>query len=647
MKKHRRSLILVYFLLFGCHFLEKPVSVKIFPKKKMAKKIKDQEKQSWTQIKNQKAQSTAEYIKTIDRFIEENKDKEIVLPAYLLKAEILLKSKKTKQACLIYHKIVKSPFDYTKRWEVYRESAKCYLKERKIESAIQVLESLIQNPRESISNKRQAALLQWSFLKNKKQLTAFKLISLSHLLVLSSQPKKKRFWFNAAKDLIDSLVFSDLVIYANQADFFGELEPYLLYKTGQSFLKNKEFKKAEKYFKKSLSTSLAPSLKKEVKQTLFLMKKISQVNPYLIGVVIPLSGRRQALGEKILRGLYIGLSMDQDSPWQIVVLDSQSHPEVVRTHINDLFYKRHVMGLIGGLTGETAEVMAQKAEEFAIPTVVLSQKQDVTKDRLFVFQNAMTAQQLLTPLIKEIWEKLEIKKTAVLYPDDSYGRDYSSLFSKLFAERGGKVVEREAYKPGEVDFKNAIKKLLHLTVKGREKEFEKLKLELLKKKSFSSRTLKLIPENILPIQKDFSAIFIPDSLSSLNKIRDHFKYYGVTDIYFLGTNLWKDTNIKKGFSFIFVNLPLKNNKRIKQSDFYKRFIKSYNYSPGHFEQRAYNTALFFKQALEKSVKTRFALQKELQNITNFQGAYYTLSVSKDQVFQYPVEVYKSILKKSQ
>ena len=235
-------------------------------------------------------------------------------------------------------------------------------------------------------------------------------MSLSHLSFFSSTYKQKNFWFNKAKSLIDSLSFSNVIIYANQGGAFSEFEPYLLYKAGQYFVENKEFKKAEKYFKKALSTSLKPDLKKEAKQLLFLIKKLSQVNPYLIGVVVPLSGRRQALGQKILRGLYMGLAMDQDSPWQILVLDSKNHPEVVRTHINDLFYKHHVMGLVGGLTGETAEIMAQKAEEFSIPAVILSQKQDITKNREFVFQNAITAQQLLTPLIEEVRSRLKIKK---------------------------------------------------------------------------------------------------------------------------------------------------------------------------------------------------------------------------------------------
>ena len=634
--------------LLSCHLLEKPALLETFPKKQMAKKAKTLEKQTWNQIKNQKNQSTAEYLKSIDRFIEANKDKEIVLPAYMLKAGVLLKSKKAKQACRIYHKIVKSTFDYKKRWAAYRESAKCYFKAGKVEPAVQVLESLIQNPKESLANKKKALVLQWSFLKNKKKLTKLQLISLSHWLAFSPQPKKKKLWFKTAQKIIDNLDFSDLLIYANQAGFFGELEPYLLYQTGQYFVKNRDFQKAEKYFKKSLSTALFPHFKKEVKQTLFLMKKMSQVNPYLIGVIVPLSGRRQTLGEKVLRGLSMGFDMDRDSPWQIIVLDSQSHPEVVRTHVNDLFYNRHVVGLIGGLTGETAEVMAQKAEEFALPAILLSQKQNITKGREFVFQNAITAQQLLTPLVKELWEDLKIKKTAVLYPDDSYGKNYSSLFSQLWTKKGGKVAAKENYKSGEVDFKSSVKKLLKLDIKGREKEFEKLKAELLKKKGAGARSLKLTPENVLPAQKDFSAVFIPDSLSRLNKIRDYFRYYGAEEIYFLGTNLWKQSHIKtKDFSFLFVNLPEKDNKQIKQSRFYRQFIKSYGYSPGHFEQRAYNTALFFRQALEKNKNSRFALQKELKNITTFQGAYYPLSVSKDKVFQYPLELYKFIVEESQ
>ena len=197
-----------------------------------------------------------------------------------------------------------------------------------------------------------------------------------------------------------------------------------------------------------------------------------------------------------------------------------------------------------------------------------------------------------------------------------------------------------------MDFKNSIKALLHLNIKNRKQEFEKLKAELLQKKP-SARSLKLKPENVLSAQKDFSAVFIPDSWESLKKIKDHFRYFGVKNIYFLGTNLWQDVDIKtEDFSFLFVNLPKKENQLIKKSDFYKNFIKSYSYSPGQFEQRAYNTALFFRLALKENVKSRFAFKKELKNIQTFQGAYYNLSVSKSRVVQYPLNVYKFMFHKN-
>ena len=119
MKKYKTFLIFLYFPFFGCDLLEKSVLVETAVKKKMAKKTGPQEKQTWTQIKNLKGVSSAERINKIDSFIQSNRGKEIVLPAYMLKAELLLKNKKNKQACSIYYKVVNSSFDYINRWKVY------------------------------------------------------------------------------------------------------------------------------------------------------------------------------------------------------------------------------------------------------------------------------------------------------------------------------------------------------------------------------------------------------------------------------------------------------------------------------------------------------------------------------------------------
>ena len=638
--------------LFGCGLLEKQPVVPSFPKKIRAKKTKQKEAQTWQDIQNQKNKSFSQRIKDIEAFIQANKSKEIALDGYLLKANLFLKNKKAKQACLSYHQVVQSSFDYTRRWEAYRASAQCYFKEGKIKPAVETLERLIQNPKETVQNKKASAQLQWTFLKSKnlkgkKAWVPWKLINLSHLFALSSHSQEKKSWQDKGKHLIQSLSYDDLIRCAKQARRFGVFAAYVLYQAGEYFFENKELSQARHYFKKSLSASLSLNLKKEAKNRLTLIKQIFKVNPYLIGVLVPLSGRRKALGEKILRGLYMGLDMEKDSSWQIVVMDSKSHPDVVRTQLDNLFYKYHVIGLVGGLTSETAEVIAEKAQTLATPAILFSQKNGLSSNRDFVFQNSVTADQLLKPLAKQARRKLKINTIALLYPDDPYGKEYASLFSEMFKQAGGKITGYEIYKTGEVDFKKPVRSLLHLNIKGREREFEKLKQKFLKENPVASgRSQKLTPENLLPVKKEFAAVFIPDSLDQIRKIKDHLKYFGIKDIYLLGTDLWRPGSLSSwsedDLPLVFVNLPEQDKPLVQKSSFYKEYVKSYAHPPGLFEQRAYNAALFLKQALsQEGVRSRLSLQKELKKLRVFQGAYYKISISKDRIFHYPLNVYKT------
>ena len=649
MNCHTVFYFLFVFFFCGCGLMEKQKRIYVFLEKPIAKKSKIIEKQTLEALKQQTQKPFTEKIQAIEQFIQKNKDKEIALNAYLLKAEILLKNGKRKEACLSYHKVVQSPFDYPNRWKAYFASAKCYLKEKNTSKALEVLERLIQNPNEESKHKKSAAKLQWSFLKNKTGFIQWKLIALSNLSILFLLSKEKQVWQNKAVGIIDKLSPEDLMLFADRAESFSPFAAHLLYRAGEYFLKNREFLKSKQYFKKALSVADSFDFKKLLKQKLILIDKISNVNPYLIGVLVPLSGRKKSLGQKILRGLYMGMDIGKDSPWQILVMDSKSHPDVVRTQLDNLFYKHHVIGLIGGLTSETAEVIAEKAEFFATPAILFSQKKDLGKNRDFVFQNAVTARQLLKPLVAQLRGKLKVEQAALLYPDDFYGKEYVEVFSKIFKEKGGEIVGQEMYKTEETDFKKHIKNLLHLNIDEREEEFEKLKEKFLEENpSLSARSPKLIPENLLPAKIDFQAVFIPDRISQLQKIKDYFRYFGVKDIYLLGTDLWRKNQIPqktKELSLVFINLSEKNNSLVRKSTFYKSFIKFYARPPSFFEERAYNSAVFLKTALRSFPRSRKILQKEMKKIRNFQGAYYQILISEDQVFHYPLSVYKTGVEK--
>ena len=641
-----RLLFLFLIFLCSCQFLEVSSFYLSTEKKKKAKKNSPVSQNTWTQIENQIHKLPFdEKIKQLDQFIEKYQAEEIALLAYLLKAKLYLEKKENEKACQTYHQATRSLVVYTDSLKLYQESAQCHFKKAEINKAFQVLENFIRSSQVTRLNKRKARLLQWEFIKNNKLAKKQKLFVSSSLFKLSRQPQEKKKWKQKGIQIIQSLSVEKQLEYEKERDSFSDLSFFLDYKLGLYYFKEKRFQLAQKHFKQALSSPLSKSYQRELQVKLSLVKKSGQINPSLVGVILPLSGEKKVLGEKILRGLAFGFNRGGDSGIQMIIMDSKDHPDTVRFHVENLFYKHHVVALIGGLSSESAEVIAEKAEEFSIPSILFSQSQNLTKNRMFVFQNAISPQQLLTPLIRELRGPLKIDKVAIMYPDDSYGIKYSSFFEESFKKAGGRVTKKVSYKLGEFDFKEEVKELLHLKRKGREKEFQRIKEKFLKKnKTLSTRSPKLTPENILPPKKDFSALFIPDSSTARVRIRDYLKYFGLDSIYLVGLNLWKQDQLKeKDFSILFVNLEEKDKTR---TPFYKNFFINYSQSPGYFEQRAYNTAIFLKQSLNFSSKSRNHFREQLEKTKSFQGAYHKIFLSEDRVFQYPIKLYKNKIKKN-
>ena len=633
-------LFLFFLSLSSCRVLE--FSRPKFEKKKSAGKSSPTVKNTWTQIESQTQLPFEQRILQIDQFIERYQNEEIALPAYFLKAKLYLEKKKKDKACEVYHQAARSLVIYTSSLKLYQESAKCYLKKDQWSKAFDMLQDFSLSSRAAKLDRKKARLLQWGFIKNKKTAKKQKLIVLSSLFDLSTEVKEK--WRQKGIEIIEKLPLEKQLEYEKEKELFPAFSFYLDYKLGNRFFKAKDFDLAQKHFKQALSSPQSKPLKKELENKLALINKSSKTNSSLIGVILPLSGEKKVLGEKILRGLSFGLNRDGEHGFQMIIKDSKNHPDTVRSHIKNLFYKHHVAALIGGLSSETAEIMAEQSEKFSIPAILFSQSQGLSKSRRFVFQNAVSPEQLLTPLIQELRGPLKIDKAAIMHPDDSYGKKYSSFFEKSFSKLGGKVTKKVSYKLEEFDFKDEVKELLHLKRRGREREFEKAKKEFLKQsKASSARSKKLTPENILTPRKNFSALFIPDSSTARIRIRDYLKYFGVDSIYLVGLNLWKPDQLQeRDFSILFVNVEEKDKMK---SSFYRKFFNSYGQAPGYFEQKAYNSAVFLKQSLNFKMKSRFLLQEKLEKTRRFQGAYNQISLSEDRVFQYPIKVYKKTIKK--
>lgn len=588
-------------------------------------------------------------LKKLSRFIDKNQENELAIEASLYLGEILKKQNKKKKACKVYKKATQFPSAHIKDMIVFFHYSNCLFQKKKVTAALNLLEEQIEpapsNIRKTITDK------QWKFVKNQK-LPYWKLVILNRLAKYSS-PTEAEKWIKKGEAVIQNLTEEEFLILEEKRSSLGLFEGELLFQAGKRKWAESDFKKAKAYFKQA-HQKLSPIGRKSKKIANYLkaLKARLFVNPYLIGAILPLSGHRKTLGEKVLKGLNLGLGITDNSRWQIVAIDSGSHPDITQQAVETLLYDYHVIGIVGGLSGDTARVIAETAEEFGIPSLLLSQKQSLAQNRLFIFQSALSGKALMEHLSENLIQNLKIQKAALLFPEDNYGKYYVRLFEEAFQSKGGSIVRGESYKPGEVDFKIVIKKLVNLfDLKLRKKEYETLRQKFLKKnlEEKSGRGKKLTPDRLLKPEVDFQALFVPDSLKVLKQIVSYLKYFDIKDIHLVGTNLWKKerlVNWREEFPLVFSGETDVEEKQLSKSPFYLKYQKAFHSNPGFFERQAYNTALALRTALEKKPKDRFQLQKALESVESFQGAFFTLKIRKDHTFSYPLKLYTIKSKKS-
>lgn len=632
------SMVSFSIALCSCiNFSFKEVKPKAFPSPR-------DKKQNLKELKNQNPASPAT-LKKLQTFINENQNNDSALKAILYMGEILRKQNKKGAACRVYKQVLSLPFSYTGDIEAFFLYSDCLFKSKKITEALELLEAQFELA-SSPELKKKIIKKQWSFLKHsRKKLTFWRLLTLNRLEEYNP-PTQKSKWIKKGMILIDALTEQEILNLEGNLSTLNAFQGVLLFKAGQREWKNRNFKKAKEYFQKAVKTSsLKEELSKKAKGYLRTINARLLVNPHLIGVILPLTGHRKALGEKVLKGLNLGLGLTDNSPWQLIVMDSDNHPDVTQQAMETLLYTYHVIGVIGGLSGDTAQVIAKMGEEWGIPSLLLSQKQSLAEDRLFIFQSGLSGKELINHLTENLIRNLKITKTALLFPKDNYGKTYARLFRKAFLQKGGSVISEESYKPEEVDFKTPIKKLVNLfNLKSRAREYETLKQKFLEKNpNLSERHKKLSPDYLLKPEVNFQALFIPDSLNVLKRITSYLKYFNIKDIHLIGTNLWKKEKLKnwnEDFPLVFSDTADVPQDVFLNSPFYLKYRKAFQASPGFFEKQAYNTALALKTALSKNPKDRFQLQKALEKVKTFKGAFFNIKITKGHTFSHPLKFYK-------
>ncbi|MCP3944458.1 MAG: penicillin-binding protein activator [Desulfobacteraceae bacterium] len=404
----------------------------------------------------------------------------------------------------------------------------------------------------------------------------------------------------------------------------------LLYWLGLDYAAQNNYLEAEKTLDLFVTTYPDHAYVEDAQDLLASMKLVG-FKKNTIGCLLPLSGKYHVFGQRALEGIQLAvqeLSKTYGQNFHVIIKDTQSNPERAAECVDELNQEK-VVGILGPILA--IQQAGSRAQSLGIPMIALTQKTDFPLQGDYLFSNFITPEMQVQALASYIFTKLGIKKVAILYPNERYGKRYMELFWDAVNKFNGEIVGVESYDGKNTDFATPIKKLTgeyyHVPnflipeiSGGRQVALEQNKK--LQNDITRGSAIPIEPKDRI----DFQALFIPDSVSRINLILPQLTFNDAKGMVLLGTNLWHQPGLltgAKGYNkkAVITDGYFGNSKNPITARFEKKFNELYGTRPGFLEAIAYDTVnILFKAAMGDDVDSRQSLKNVLQGTRIFEGA---------------------------
>ncbi|MCX5831942.1 MAG: penicillin-binding protein activator [Deltaproteobacteria bacterium] len=332
-----------------------------------------------------------------------------------------------------------------------------------------------------------------------------------------------------------------------------------------------------------------------------------RTDPQPLGCILPLTGRFAAYGNRVLEAIILAAGLfdpHKQSPVKLLIEDSESRPEKVREAVFKLV-NAGAVAIIGPLGSDESEVAAPEAQRWKIPLLTLTQKEGITDAGPYVFRNFLSGSLQVKTLVKFAMGDLQLRKFAVLYPDDGHAPEIVKLFYQEVTRRKGSIVWAEPYKNDQTNFSEQIRKLvgtMEITRAGDEVADQP-----------PSKTI------------NFEALFIPDSYPAVKMIVPQLVYNDIRGVRLLGLNGWNSRELlamEDGYleGAIFTDGFFVESSYPGVIDFVDKFYAAYGREPDVMEAQVFDTAgMAVSNILENKGATREKFRDGLQGIRAYPG----------------------------
>jgi ABC-type branched-subunit amino acid transport system substrate-binding protein len=334
-----------------------------------------------------------------------------------------------------------------------------------------------------------------------------------------------------------------------------------------------------------------------------------------IGVLLPLSGRYAAFGERVKKGIELAMEAFRPNiPVRLIFRDTAGDETIAAQQVAELAISDRVMGIVGPLVGNAAEGAAVRANQERIPLLTMSQREGLAAASLYVFRNSLTAELQVRTLVDYAMEERGLSTFGIMYPQTRQGENFAVLFQDEIWRRGGEIVATQGYQTEQTDFRYQVRLLQGLDPDASDEEEDSADSE----SSGDAGEEKKTPP-------PFEALFVPDYSDKISLIAPQVAFYGLEDIQLLGTNGWNDTELPR-LARQFVEGAVFTDSFFLHSSypFVQEFVADYfnrfGEEPTILEAQGYDIAGIMLTLLNDSrITSREDLRRALSQLQNFPG----------------------------
>jgi branched-chain amino acid transport system substrate-binding protein len=187
-----------------------------------------------------------------------------------------------------------------------------------------------------------------------------------------------------------------------------------------------------------------------------------------VGVLLPLTGAQAKFGEIEKRSFEMAAEEINakggvnGKKIELLFEDDTGKPDVGRSGVEKLISREKVSVITGGYSSSVTAAAAPVAQQFKVPFVICTgSADDITeKGYDYVFRINQVASEYpnaVESFLKEVAK--DVKTVALLYENSAFGQSSSKSFEEDAKRLGLKIVVKEGYQAGAIDFKPILTKV--------------------------------------------------------------------------------------------------------------------------------------------------------------------------------------------